>query len=72
MRRELVLDNPFDESTAWAEDRLWARRMQQLGYKTSYRPQAAVYHSHNLSTKQSFERSFKFFANKVFFFKVGL
>tara|TARA_B100000686_G_scaffold306302_1_gene345604 strand:- start:733 stop:2178 length:1446 start_codon:yes stop_codon:yes gene_type:complete len=62
MRRDLLLENPFDESVAWAEDRLWAKKMQGLGYKTVYRPQAAVYHSHNLSIKLNFERNFKFFS----------
>tara|TARA_B100000686_G_C16739577_1_gene945781 strand:- start:835 stop:1929 length:1095 start_codon:yes stop_codon:yes gene_type:complete len=68
MRRKLVLDHPFDESVDWAEDRLWAKRLQEFGYKIAYKPKAAVYHSHNLSARGNFERNFRFFAMQFRFF----
>ena len=60
MRRETLVDYPFDDSVGWAEDQLWADRMQKAGYKTVYQPSAAVYHSHNLTAKQNFRRCLKY------------
>lgn len=61
MRRETLVAYPFDESVGWAEDQLWADRVQKAGYKTVYQPGAAVFHSHNLTAKQNFERCLKYY-----------
>lgn len=39
------------------EDMLMAARLISLGYKVAYEPSARVYHSHNLSPRQQFERN---------------
>ena len=55
------MEYPFDESVGWAEDQLWADRIQKAGYKTVYQPCASVFHSHNLTLKQNFERCYKYY-----------
>ncbi len=59
MPRTLILDAPFDEHIGWGEDSLWAREMQRRGLAISYRPDAAVYHSHNTSMFDNFARCLK-------------
>lgn len=39
------------------EDMLMAARLIAAGYKVAYEPSAMVYHSHNLSPRQQFERN---------------
>ncbi len=65
MRRSDLINYPFDETINWAEDRMWAGKMQDQGYKIAYQPKAAVFHSHNLSLKAQFHRTLKFYC--VFF-----
>jgi len=50
---------PFDESLPYCEDWAWAKQVQSLGYAIVYEPRAAVYHSHNESLRQVFNRSRK-------------
>lgn len=58
--RELLMQVPFDEKLEWAEDQVWAREVQKIGYKTAYVADAAVHHSHGLTMRQNFERSIRF------------
>ncbi|QPB43157.1 glycosyltransferase family 2 protein [Rodentibacter haemolyticus] len=48
----------FPEKTILAEDMHLAARMILLGYKVAYCAEACVYHSHNYSIKQEFQRYF--------------
>ena len=59
MPRTLALDAPFDEHVGWGEDGLWAHNMQRRGLAIAYRPDAAVYHSHNTSMFDNFTRCLK-------------
>lgn len=59
--RTMIIKFPFSESVSWAEDQLWAHQVQKAGYKTVYQPTAVVYHSHNLTLRQNFERCLKYF-----------
>ncbi len=63
--KSILLETAFDETVGWAEDQIWAARIQKKKYKTVYEPDAMVYHSHNLSMAQNFDRSFAYF--KVLF-----
>ena len=65
MRRSDLMENPFDETVDWAEDRVWVGGMQNQGYKIVYQPKSTVFHSHNLDFKSQFNRSLKFY--RVFF-----
>ncbi len=57
-RRDLWELLPFDESLPGAEDIVWARRMQRLGYRIAFEPRAAVYHSHGESLPKLIRRQF--------------
>ncbi len=59
MRRQDLLDHPFDEHAGWGEDALWAHAMQAKGMGIAYQPQAAVHHSHNTSMRENFVRCLK-------------
>lgn len=39
---------PFDEDVPNIEDRLWASRVQNAGFKILYEPEASVYHHHGI------------------------
>lgn len=60
VRRERVLEVPFDEAVDWGEDQVWAHAMHRQGHLTAYTPRSAVAHSHNLSMAQCFARTLKF------------
>ncbi|MFQ5483569.1 MAG: glycosyltransferase [Nitrospinaceae bacterium] len=60
VRREQVLETPFDEAVDWGEDQVWADAMLRRGGKTVYQPESAVYHSHNLTMAQCFTRTLRF------------
>jgi rhamnosyltransferase len=47
---------PFDETVLIAEDRFWARKIQEAGYSVEYEPQAKVIHSHDYSFRQAYTR----------------
>jgi CMP-N-acetylneuraminic acid synthetase/GT2 family glycosyltransferase len=48
LRRDLWEKTPFDETVTNIEDRIWAERMLQRGYKIIYEPAASVYHYHGI------------------------
>lgn len=48
IRTSFWKDHPFDNDTPHIEDRIWAKRVVELGFKTAYLPQAGVYHYHGL------------------------
>ncbi len=49
----------FDETLSYAEDHDWALKIEKLGYKIIYEPEAAVYHSHNETLRQIYSRSYR-------------
>lgn len=49
IRRSVWEHLPFDEEIAGVEDRDWARRVLDQGYKIIYEPYAAVYHHHGIN-----------------------
>lgn len=48
IRRELLLKYPFDENCTNIEDRIWAQKMINIGYKICYEPEASVFHHHGI------------------------
>ncbi len=48
IRTEFWKAYPFDDEIPHVEDRIWAKKSIELGYKTAYLPQATVYHYHGL------------------------
>jgi rhamnosyltransferase len=57
--RNLLLQNPFDESLEMAEDQDWAKRMLEQDFSIIYEPSSVVLHSHDHGLKQKFERSLR-------------
>lgn len=47
VRRQLLLEYPFDERLQYSEDIEWSWRLKNLGWKLAYVPEATVEHSHN-------------------------
>ena len=56
IRRDLWLNQPFDESLPGLEDIDWARKIQRMGYRVYYVADAAVYHVHEETLKQVYRR----------------
>lgn len=56
MRKELVLKFKFKEDLIMSEDQAWAKNVIENGYKIVYNPKSVVYHSHNYSLMQVFQR----------------
>lgn len=52
-------ERPFDETLTGSEDREWARAMLGLGYQIVYKPEAAVYHSHNEPLFKVYQRTYR-------------
>jgi len=48
LRRKLWEKVQFDENVTNIEDRIWAEKMIQKGYKLIYEPEASVYHYHGI------------------------
>lgn len=48
IRKSLWEEVPFDETVTNIEDRIWAEKMLQRGYKIVYEPAASVYHYHGI------------------------
>lgn len=57
-KRELLLENPFDENLKMAEDQEWAKRMLEQGCSIAYEPESMVLHSHQHNLSQKRERNF--------------
>jgi rhamnosyltransferase len=58
IKREVFMEMGGFQSAIMNEDMLFASRLIFSGYKTAYRPEAAVIHSHNYSFIQQFRRNF--------------
>ena len=56
LRRKLWEENPFDETLANIEDRVWAEKVLHEGYKIVYEPGASVYHYHGIHHRGNEER----------------
>jgi CMP-N-acetylneuraminic acid synthetase/GT2 family glycosyltransferase len=56
LRRKLWEENPFDETLANIEDRVWAEKVLQKNYKIVYEPRASVYHYHGIHHNANEER----------------
>lgn len=56
IRRELWEEFNFDNNANNLEDRLWAKKIQDAGYKIKYTPRAAVYHYHGIHQSGSQKR----------------
>lgn len=56
IRRELWQKIPFDEKATNIEDRIWAKKILQMGYKIVYDPEASVYHYHGIHQNGNSER----------------
>lgn len=56
IRKDIWAKIPFDESVTNIEDRVWAQRILQEGYKIVYEPEASVYHYHGIHQDGNTER----------------
>lgn len=56
LRREVWQKVPFDENMTNIEDRAWAQKVQQNGYKIIYEPEARVYHYHGIHQNGNSQR----------------
>lgn len=56
IRRDLWLEEPFDESLTGLEDIDWARKVQRRGFRVHYAADAAVYHIHEESARKIYRR----------------
>lgn len=56
VRREIILQYPFNPTIQYSEDIEWSWRMKQLGKKITYVPDAIVEHSHNYTWKGLIKR----------------
>ncbi len=58
IRKELLLENPYDDDIIVSEDYEWANRIIHNGYKVVYQPKAVVIHSHSYNLTSLFKRNF--------------
>ena len=58
IRRQALLDYPFDEGIQYSEDIEWTWRSRQRGERIVYCPEALVKHSHNYTIHQLWVRFF--------------
>lgn len=56
IRKDIWKAIPFDETVTNIEDRVWAQKVLQKGYKMIYEPQASVYHHHGIHQDGNLER----------------
>lgn len=56
IRKDIWQEIPFDESVTNIEDRVWAQKVLQQGYKIIYEPEASVYHYHGVHHDGNVER----------------
>lgn len=56
IRKEIWQKVPFDETVTNIEDRVWAQKVLQMGYKIVYEPEASVYHYHGIHQDGNMER----------------
>lgn len=58
IRRDILLQFPFDEELIMSEDQQFSRDVMQAGYAVVYEPSACVIHSHNYSLGVCLRRYF--------------
>ncbi|HEY5999912.1 MAG TPA: glycosyltransferase [bacterium] len=58
VRREALLEHPFDEELIMSEDQQLSRDLLAAGFRVVYRPSSAVLHSHNYTLGSVFRRYF--------------
>ncbi|HMP74355.1 MAG TPA: glycosyltransferase [Kiritimatiellia bacterium] len=58
IRREVLLEHPFDESLIMSEDQQFSRDVMNAGYAVVYQPASVVIHSHNYTLRVVFRRYF--------------
>lgn len=56
IRKDIWTEMPFDEAVTNIEDRVWAQKVLQKGYKIIYEPEASVYHYHGIHQNGNVER----------------
>jgi len=56
IRKDIWEGIPFDEETTNIEDRIWAKKVLERGYKIIYEPEASVYHYHGIHQNGDTER----------------
>lgn len=56
VRRDVWRTIPFDEAVTNIEDRVWAKKVLQNGYKVIYEPEASVYHYHGINQDGNIDR----------------
>ncbi len=56
IRRDVWNQIRFDDNVTNIEDRVWAQKVLQRGYKIVYEPEASVYHYHGIHQNQNSER----------------
>lgn len=56
IRKEVWDEVPFDEEVTNIEDRVWAQKVLEKGYKIAYEPEASVYHYHGINQDGNVER----------------
>lgn len=56
IRRDLIVEFPFNNDLQYNEDLEWSWRMKKLGYKIEYVKDAIVEHSHNYSKQGLYKR----------------
>jgi rhamnosyltransferase len=59
IRKRIWDQVPFDESLIASEDHDWIRKVIKLSYRIVYDPAAKVYHSHNETLKQIYDRYYR-------------
>jgi 2-desacetyl-2-hydroxyethyl bacteriochlorophyllide A dehydrogenase len=59
IKKDLWRDYQFDEKLTGLEDINWARHWMNLGYRVSYKPEAAIYHVHEESWRQIRHRYYR-------------
>ncbi|MDD5269586.1 MAG: glycosyltransferase [Candidatus Omnitrophica bacterium] len=56
MRKETWRKYPFDEAVTNIEDRVWAKKVLEQGYRIIYEPGASVYHYHGIHQNSNEQR----------------
>ena len=56
IRRSVWEQTPFDDKVTNIEDRVWAQKIIDKGYKIVYEPDAAVYHHHGIHQSMDIAR----------------
>lgn len=56
IRRSVWEKTPFDVNVTNIEDRIWAKRVLEMGYKIIYEPNSSIYHYHGIHQNGDVER----------------